>query len=190
MLNPFEDIDKVTITNDPVQADAVASDSTAQPEPQPPTENPIPTEPHNLLGVLLTEMNADEKQMLLSYQQELYSAQVESLRHQISRLQSSLAGLDKDREELAAAGIKDTAAMQTLMTDAYYLETRAGNLLAAMLSGNMNPPGALTVIRCLSPCAHPQHPYFEVARITLQLVALNQRLSDSLVSLGQIGHIH
>jgi len=189
MLNPFEDIDKVTIINDPVQADAIASDSDVQPEPQPqpPADNPMPTEPHNLLGGLLTEMNADEQQMFLSYQHELYSAQVESLRQQISTLQSSLVGLAKDREELAAAGINDTAAMQMLMTDAYFLETRAGNLLAAMLGGNMDPPGALAVIRCLSPRAHPQHPYFEVARITLRLVSLNQRLSDSLVSLGQIG---
>lgn len=189
MLNPFEDIDKITITNDPVKANPVASDSAVQTEPQPPVDNPMPTEPHNLLGVLLTEMNADEKQMFLDYQQEMYSAQVESLRQQISKLQNSLTGLEKDREELAAAGIKDTAAMQKLMTDAYFLETRTGNLLAAMLSGNMNPPGALTVIRCLSPYAHPQHPYFEVARITLQLISLNQRLSDSLVSLGQIGQI-
>jgi len=190
MLNPFEDIDKITITNDPVKTDPVASDSAVQPEPQPPADNPMPTEPHNLLGVLLNEMNADEKQMFLSYQQELYSTQVESLRQQISKLQNSLTGLEKDREELAAAGIKDTTAMQMLITNAYFLETRTGNLLAAMLSGNMNPPGALAVIRCLSPYAHPQHPYFEVARLTLQLISLNQRLSDSLVSLGQIGQIH
>ena len=108
MLNPFEDIDKVTIINDPVQADAIASDSDVQPEPQPqpPADNPMPTEPHNLLGGLLTEMNADEQQMFLSYQHELYSAQVESLRQQISTLQSSLVGLAKDREELAAAGYR------------------------------------------------------------------------------------
>ncbi len=187
MLNPFEDIDKVTFSNDQPQAVSVASDSAGQPDPRPPADNQVPREPHNLTGVLLADMSADEKQMFLSYQQELYSAQVTSLRQQIGILQSGLAGLQRERDELAAAGIKDTSAMQILMTDAHYLESRTGNLLAAMLSGNMNPPGALAVIRCLSPGAHPQHPYFEVARLTLQLVFLDQRLSDSLVSLRQIG---
>jgi hypothetical protein len=193
MLNPFEDIEKVTFPSGPASAAILTNPppnftgSPPQQIPQPPAASPAPKEPHNVMSELLSEMKADEQQGFLKYQQAIYSAHVENLRKQIAVLQTSLAERQKEHDELSSAGCGEVTTMRVLMANRLYLESRSPSLLAAMLSGNMNASGAHAVINGVSPCANPQHPYFEVARLTLQLVSLNKRLGNSLISLQQIG---
>ncbi len=192
MLNPLEDVDKVSFPVGSASKPVLIDHPSDSPDinPQQSSQTPVttlPKKPHNVMGALIAEMQEEERQGFLKYQQTIYAAHVENLRRHIAVLQADLAGRQKDHDEMSSAGYREVTTIRIMLTNALYIESRTPNLVAAMLSGNMNPSGAHAINNSVSLCANPQHPYFEIARLTLKLAALNKRLGDSLVSLQQIG---